>query len=97
MISILRIPDSVQISCEEKEHDAKVRFALSDDKLTVFVSATTSHVTFLDLRWNIKIRGEVSVVGDAWERTYADIGFAGLSADRALPWYFALRHKNGTD
>lgn len=97
MISILRLPDSAQITCEEKEHDAKVRFALSDNKLTVFVSAASSRVKFLDLRWNIKIREEVSVMGDAWERTYADIGFTGLLAERALPWYFALRHKGGTD
>ena len=85
MISILRIPDSVKISCEEKEHDAKVRYELCDNKLTVFVSAKTSRVRFLDLRWNIKIREEVSVVGDAWERTYADIGFTGLSSSPSSP------------
>ena len=97
MISILRIPDSVKIDCEESRHDAKIRYELNDDKLKVFVSAETSHVKFLKLRWNIKIREEVSVMGDAWERTYASAGFAGLLAERALPWYFALRHKNGTD
>ena len=97
MISILRIPDSVKISCEEKEHDANIRYELCDNKLTVFVSAATSRVKFLDLRWNVKIREEVFVMGDAWERTYADIGFAGLSSERTLPWYFALKHKHGTD
>lgn len=97
MLSILRSPDSVRILCEESEHDASVRYALSEDGLHVYLTAQTSHVKFLILRWNTPIREEVSILGDTWERSYADLGFVGLTTEKAHPWYFALRHVSGTD
>ncbi len=97
MLSILRQPEKAHIICEETEHDAKLRYELSDSVLRVFITAKESHVKFLTLRWNTPIHEEVSVLGDDWERSYGNLGFVGLSADIAHPWYFALRHKNGTD
>lgn len=97
MLSILRQPDKARIVCEEAEHDASLRYELTDSALRVFITAKTSHVKFLTLRFNTPIHEEVSVLGDDWERSYGKLGFVGLSADIAHPWYFALRHKNGTD
>ena len=97
MLSILRRPDSVRIIAEEKENDASVRFSLEKDGLHVHLKAPTSRVKFLILRWNTPIREEISILGDTWERSYADLGFVGLTTEKAHPWYFAARRQNGTD
>lgn len=97
MLSILRQPDKALLVCEEKEHDASLRYELSDGALRVFVKAEASHIKFLSLRWSTPIHEAVSVLGDDWERSYGTLGFVGLSADLPHPWYFALKHQNGTD
>ena len=97
MLSILRKPDSVRIIAEEKENDASVRFSLEKDGLHAHLKAPTSRVKFLILRWNTPIREEISILGDTWERSYADLGFVGLTTEKAHPWYFAARRQNGTD
>ncbi len=97
MLNFNRIPDHAALFCEEKEHDATLRYDVIGDSVTVYLKAPTSHIKFLTLRWALPIREDVRVLGDTWERSYADLGFVGLSTELAHPWYFALSYQGGTD
>jgi len=98
MMTILRQPDSYRVLTEEASaSDVKVGFSLTNDALTVSLSAETSRVKFLTLRWNFSIREEVSILGDTWERSYGDLGFTPLSPEIIHPWYFAMRCPNATE
>ena len=98
MISLLHRPDSYTVTTDDANtKDVALRFENTPSGLDFFVSAQTSHIKFITLRWRCPIRVEVSVLCDAWERSYGNLGFSALDPERALPWYFALRHQNGTD
>ena len=42
----------------------------------------------LRLRWLGQTAGGLSYLGDAWERSYGDLGWRPLDPERILPWYF---------
>ena len=90
MLNILRIPDETKIFLGEKEPvtDAKVRYELKENKLNVYLSATSDEVRFVRLRWRYDTTVPVEVMGDAWERSYADLSWHGLSTEKFMPWYF---------
>ncbi|RXH56396.1 Alpha-galactosidase-like protein [Granulicella sibirica] len=39
------------------------------------------------LRWNGTISERLTVLGDAWERSYGDLAWLPMQAERVLPWY----------
>lgn len=74
--------------------DVSVRFAVHDHGVRVWLRAKTA-VRFLRLRWNFTVPSGTRFLGDAWERSYGDLEWRGLSAARPMPWYF-LAHGQGT-
>ncbi|MBW4027991.1 MAG: hypothetical protein HIU93_11380 [Acidobacteria bacterium] len=42
----------------------------------------------IHLRWKATLPEGLSVLGDAWERSYGDLGWRGLVPERPMPWYF---------
>ena len=98
MLDIRRIPDYVEILVEKPEaNDAVLRYEVQNDRVNVYLSAPASCPKIVKLRWKAKIDGDVRVLGDAWERSYADLGFVGLTTEKAHPWYFIMKHGGGTD
>lgn len=53
-------------------------------------------VTHLHLRWQLPLPENLSVLGDAWERSYGDLQWLPLQPSRALPWYFVARTAHAT-
>lgn len=98
MLDIRRTPDYAEILVEKAEaNDASLRYEVQNDRVNVSLSAPTSHPKIVKLRWKAKIDSDVRVLGDAWERSYADLGFIGLTTEKAHPWYFIMKHGGGTD
>ena len=98
MLDIRRIPDYAEILVEKAEvNDAVLRYEVQNDRVNIYLSAPTSHPKIVKLRWKAKIDSDVRVLGDAWERSYADLGFIGLTTEKAHPWYFIMKHCGGTD
>lgn len=98
MIDIIRFPDYAEVLVEKNEvSDASLRYEVQNGRLNVYLSAPTSHPRIVKLRWKAGIDKEVRVLGDAWERSYADLGFIGLTTEKAHPWYFIMKHRGGTD
>lgn len=48
------------------------------------------------LRWLARCPDDVLALGDAWERSYGDLEWRPLQAERALPWYAMLHSKERT-
>lgn len=88
MPKILRIPDEVKIISEDGEKDAKVRFEEVNGELRVFLCADKEKVRFVKLRWITPTPQEALVLGDKWERSYADFEWLHPAPGRYMPWYF---------
>ncbi len=69
----------------------QVRWSASSE---VLVSAS-SGVSRVALRWDEAVPAGVLVLGDAWERSYGDLQWRHLQAERLLPWYW-LAHDETT-
>ena len=106
----IRTPDYVSIyveggnesfaysNCVIKE-DVKVEAFLQNEQLHVDLTADETPVKYISLRWNFaegEKRGEtVKVYGDVWERSYCNLEWRGIVADRMMPWVCAV--SNGSD
>ncbi len=56
--------------------------------LPIIVSAPQSHVVRVHLRWLGSVPEGWRYLGDQWERSYSDLEWRALSAERVMPWYF---------
>ena len=82
--NIQRIPDVVMV--EEKQalpaeggnafelDGVRVETVPEGEALAVYVTAEKTPVKKVRLRWNFQTRLRGQVLGDAWERSYADLG-----------------------
>ncbi|MBO7741931.1 MAG: alpha-galactosidase [Victivallales bacterium] len=72
-------------------NDAVLDAAVTEQGLAVSVTAEQSPVSYIRLRWNRELPEDALFCGDAWERSYGDLRFAGMDASRMMPWYFLMR------
>ena len=72
----------------------RVDFAAGAEEATIFVDAPAVPVQRVHLRWKRRMAEDVLALGDAWERSYGDLEWRPLQAERVLPWY-ALLHSQG--
>jgi alpha-galactosidase len=56
--------------------------------LDVRVHAGRTPIRGLTLTWPHSLDPSTPVLGDAWERSYGELGWCPLSTDRHLPWYW---------
>ena len=104
----LRIPDYVCLFSDKREEyynsdlkstlcgdGTEVSFKQDGNKLAVFCASAQRGVRYLHLRWNNKMRKDVKVLGDAYERGYGDLQWDTIKPERTMPWYMAV--SNGRD
>ena len=72
------VSSQIEVACEVGQNS--VRFTLS---------APATAVAVVQVRWQTKVDPNMRVLGDAWERSYGDLGWRNLMPERVLPWYFA--------
>ncbi len=58
-------------------------------ELTLTLTAPSQPIALIHLRWNLRVPRDLLVLGDAWERSYGDLGWRNVVPERVLPWYFA--------
>ena len=96
--NIQRIPDVVMIGEEQAPRaegtenyfvleDVAVETVPAGDCLEVYVTAKTTPVRKVRLRWHSANRLKGQVLGDAWERSYGDMGWQSVTPYQTLPWY----------
>ncbi|MHB1484042.1 MAG: alpha-amylase family protein [Saccharofermentanales bacterium] len=102
-----RLPDSVQIAADSnweflvRQDDVftngKVKIVLvAKDGLEICVRAKGFPISYIKLRWNFDIPSGVKIMGDALERSYGDLEWRGMNADRYLYWYALVYCGNRT-
>lgn len=106
----LRYPDYISIYSEKSKHDfekedclrfedIRVEIASKEENLTVVLTADTSPVRYVRLRWNFSDREKrcenIKILGDEWERSYGFMEWRGISATRCMPWVCMV--SNGSD
>lgn len=69
--------------------DLGVDTVVSAQSVVITISAPKTELRYVRLRWQMKVSTDLLVLGDAWERSYGDLSWRSLVAERVLPWYFA--------
>jgi alpha-galactosidase len=69
--------------------EVRVECDVQRDSLTLTLSSLTTPVSLVHVRWRVKVDQRFKVLGDAWERSYGELGWRNLIPERVLPWYFA--------
>ena len=104
--NILKVnrPDFIELTTETKTVTAKwenddynlddinVKLNPDNEYLAIFLTAQTSKVKWIKLRWNnLSWDKNVRFLGDAWERGYGDMEWKGMNPNRFMPWYFCAK------
>ena len=80
---------TICVECEGKNRDACVTTQEQDGILQVYLTAQESLPCFVRLHWAFKSDCNLQVLGDAFERSYGDLGVCRLQDNaRWMPWYF---------
>ena len=67
----------VSLTCEE-----------SADELRLALVAPAAAMMRLHLRWSFAVPAELRLLGDAWERSYGELGWRQIVPEQPMPWYF---------
>lgn len=74
----------------------RVSLAAGHRHSTISLESPTTPIQRVHLRWKCKFPSGVLVLGDAWERSYGDLAWRHLQAERAMPWYVMLHLEGQT-
>jgi alpha-galactosidase len=74
----------------------RIDFAAAAEQAAISIEAPAAPVQRIHLRWNRKLGQDLLALGDAWERSYGDLEWRPLQAERVLPWYFLLHSQGRT-
>jgi alpha-galactosidase len=66
-----------------------VETAVQQDALVLVLAAPSTSIVVVHVRWQAKVTPSLRALGDAWERSYGDLGWRDLIPERVMPWYFA--------
>lgn len=69
--------NDVVLRCEEKPGE-----------LPLTITASVSALSRIHLRWSIAIPSTLRLLGDAWERSYGELGWREIIPEQVMPWYF---------
>lgn len=92
------LPDYITIETEEWREilrgedpfarDVSVEIKEEGEGMSIAVTAETSRLRSLKLRWNTPLDKRSRILRSSWERTYGDARWRGISGRAFLPWYF---------
>jgi alpha-galactosidase len=74
----------------------RIRFISGARHSTISLESPANPIQRVHLRWKCKLPSGVLVLGDAWERSYGDLGWRHLQPERAMPWYAMLQSEGQT-
>ncbi len=85
------------VICENELKDAVVETSVNGETLDLYVTAKEDRVKFIEIEWRFESNENICVLGDAWERSYGELGFKTLSENnRCMPWYFIATDKTNS-
>ena len=66
-----------------------VESTVQQDALVLTLAAPSTKIAAVHVRWQAQVTPGLRALGDAWERSYGDLGWRDLIPERVMPWYFA--------
>jgi alpha-galactosidase len=69
----------------------EVQVSQTDQVVRLSLTAPSTPIHRVHIRWSASLAENSVVLGDAWERSYGDLAWLPLQADRVLPWYFLVK------
>ena len=66
-----------------------VECAVEQDALVLTLAAPSTRIAVVHVRWRLQVTPGLRALGDAWERSYGELGWRDLIPERVMPWYFA--------
>ncbi len=66
-----------------------VETKVSEGSLVLTLTAASRPASLVHVRWQAEVRPDLVLLGDAWERSYGDLGWRNVEPERVMPWYFA--------
>lgn len=97
----IKLPSKIRVVLDDGEHelsrsgkgpwayrDIVVTCASSAAGMSVDVHCPTQPLQFVRLEWTYPLQNTTTILGDHWERTYGDLDFHPVKADKKMPWYF---------
>lgn len=102
-LQILRQPDEATAFAEQPgqlslsrsgaawtSQDIKLTCEEANSSLRLTLTAPSTQLLRLHLRWKANVAAGVQVLGDAWERSYGELGWRQVVPEQPMPWYFLL-------
>ncbi len=84
-----------EIICDSNISDCRLETELNGDHLDLYLTAENDRPKYIELKWNTEKADGFLVLGDAWERSYANLEFLPVEKnDRFMPWYFIATDKH---
>ena len=77
-----------------KVSGVRIDFIPGEHSSSIVIESSEVPVQRVHLRWKMRLPGSTLALGDAWERSYGDLAWLPLQAERAMPWY-TLIHAGG--
>lgn len=74
--------------------DISIHFQENNGHEDIYLSAQSSALEWIKIRWNKPLPKKVRILGDAWERGYGNFCWEALSGRKFMPWYFLASLKN---
>ncbi len=101
-VNLLRPPDFASVQTDAgharlepagggrwRKDDIAITTTARRDALNVTLTAPSSGVKRVHLRWRVHLNDVQLLLGDAWERGYGDLEWRSWVPDRVMPWYAA--------
>jgi alpha-galactosidase len=66
-----------------------VESRVGKDSLVLTLTAGSTPMSLVHVRWTADVMPNLITLGDAWERSYGELGWRGIEPERVMPWYFA--------
>ncbi len=78
------------------KNGVRVTFNAAKHQSNLALESPTVPIRHVHLRWKYKFPAGVLALGDAWERSYGDLEWKPLQAERPMPWYAMLHLEEQT-
>ncbi len=106
---LIQMPDAVEILSDDAYislqssdkqkwtyKDVIIELKKLDDKIEAYVQSPTMLLKEVRLSWKYATANTASIFGDAWERSYGDLGWGKINVSKKLPWYCVAHDGNNT-
>jgi alpha-galactosidase len=66
-----------------------VETKVQKNALQLTLASAAIPIAVVHVRWRAQVAPALRALGDAWERSYGELGWRDLIPERVMPWYFA--------